>query len=78
MSAEWNDEQKRQVQRLPLFGSDFDFSCHLVLEVEDASSARNMGVQGRKRAVEHFTIERSTQKLMDVCERVIGRASASA
>jgi len=40
MSAEWNDEQKRQVQRLALSGSDFDFSCHLVLEVEDASNAR--------------------------------------
>jgi deferrochelatase/peroxidase EfeB/predicted acylesterase/phospholipase RssA len=40
MSAEWNGEQKRQVQRLALSGSDFDFSCHLVLEVEDASSAR--------------------------------------
>ena len=51
-----------------------DAICRLL---EDTSSARNMGVQGRKRAVEHFTIERSTQKLMDVCERVIGRASAS-
>jgi glycosyltransferase involved in cell wall biosynthesis len=49
--------------------------CRLL---EDTSSARNMGVQGRKRAVEHFTIERSTQRLMEVCERVIGRASASA
>src|ERR1700761_856163 len=52
-----------------------DAICRLL---EDGSSARNMGVLGRKRAVEHFTIERSTQKLMDVCERVIGRASASA
>lgn len=51
-----------------------DAICRLL---EDTSSARNMGVQGRKRAVEHFTIERSTQKLMDVCERVIGRGSAS-
>jgi len=40
VSAEWNSEQKRQVQRLALSGSDFDFSCHLVLEVEDASNAR--------------------------------------
>src|ERR1700754_733232 len=40
MSTVWNDEQKRQVQRLALSGSDFDFSCHLVLEVEDASNAR--------------------------------------
>ena len=52
-----------------------DAICRLL---EDGASARNMGVLGRKRAVEHFTIERSTQKLMDVCERVIGRASASA
>ena len=52
-----------------------DAICRLL---EDGSSARNMGVLGRKRAVEHFTFERSTQKLMDVCERVIGRASASA
>ena len=52
-----------------------DAICRLL---EDASGARDMGVQGRKRAVEHFTIERSTQKFMDVCERVIGRASASA
>jgi glycosyltransferase involved in cell wall biosynthesis len=52
-----------------------DAICRLL---EDAPCARNMGVQGRKRAVEHFTIERSTQKLMDVCERVTGRASASA
>ena len=40
MSVEWNGEQKRQVQRLALSGSDFDCSCHLVLEVEDASNAR--------------------------------------
>ena len=40
MSAEWNGEQKRHVQRLALSGSDFDCSCHLVLEVEDASNAR--------------------------------------
>jgi deferrochelatase/peroxidase EfeB/predicted acylesterase/phospholipase RssA len=40
MSVEWNDEQKPQVQRLALSGSDFDCSCHLVLEVEDASNAR--------------------------------------
>jgi deferrochelatase/peroxidase EfeB/predicted acylesterase/phospholipase RssA len=40
MSAEWNDEQKPQVQRLALSGSDFDCSCHLVLEVKDASNAR--------------------------------------
>jgi deferrochelatase/peroxidase EfeB/predicted acylesterase/phospholipase RssA len=40
MSAEWNDEQKRQVQRLALRGYDFDASSHLVLEVEDASHAR--------------------------------------
>jgi deferrochelatase/peroxidase EfeB/predicted acylesterase/phospholipase RssA len=40
MRAEWNDEQKPQVQRLALSGSDFDCSCHLVLEVEDTSNAR--------------------------------------
>ena len=40
MSAEWNDEQKPRVQRLALSGSDFDCSCHLVLEVENASDAR--------------------------------------
>jgi deferrochelatase/peroxidase EfeB len=40
VSAEWNDEQKLQVQRLALSGSDFDCSSHLVLEVKDASSAR--------------------------------------
>jgi deferrochelatase/peroxidase EfeB len=40
MSAEWNDEQKPQVQRLALSGFDFDCSCHIVLEVEDASNAR--------------------------------------
>ena len=40
MSAEWNDKQKPQVQRLALSGSDFDCSCHLVLEVKDASDAR--------------------------------------
>ena len=40
MSAEWNDEQKRQVQRLALRGYDFDASSHLVLEVKDASHAR--------------------------------------
>jgi glycosyltransferase involved in cell wall biosynthesis len=52
-----------------------DAICRLL---KDTSSARNMGLLGRKRAAEHFTIDRSTQKLMDVCERVIGRASASA
>jgi predicted acylesterase/phospholipase RssA len=40
MSVEWNGEQKPQVQRLALSGSDFDCSCHLVLEVEDAFNAR--------------------------------------
>jgi deferrochelatase/peroxidase EfeB/predicted acylesterase/phospholipase RssA len=40
VSAEWNDEQKRQVQRLALRGYDFDASSHLVLEIEDASHAR--------------------------------------
>src|ERR1700704_5974918 len=40
MSAECNEEKKRQVQRLALRGYDFDCSCHLVLEVEDASHAR--------------------------------------
>ncbi len=40
MSAECNEERKRQVQRLALRGYDFDYSCHLVLEVEDASHAR--------------------------------------
>jgi glycosyltransferase involved in cell wall biosynthesis len=52
-----------------------DAICRLL---EDPASARTMGVLGRKRAVEHFTIDRSTEKLMDVCERVTGRASASA
>jgi deferrochelatase/peroxidase EfeB/predicted acylesterase/phospholipase RssA len=40
VSAEWNDEQKREVQRLALRGYDFDASSHLVLEVDDASHAR--------------------------------------
>lgn len=40
MSTECNEEKKRQVQRLALRGYDFDCSCHLVLEVEDASHAR--------------------------------------
>jgi glycosyltransferase involved in cell wall biosynthesis len=44
--------------------------CRLL---EDESFARRMGILGRKRAVEHFAIERSTEKLMDVCERVAGR-----
>ena len=40
MNAEWNHEQKLQVQRLALRGYDFDASSHLVLEVEDAFHAR--------------------------------------
>jgi glycosyltransferase involved in cell wall biosynthesis len=52
-----------------------DAICRLL---EDEACARNMGAQGLKRAVEHFAIERSAQKLMDACERVIGRASAPA
>ena len=40
MSAEWNDAQERQVQRLALCGYDFDCSRQLVLEVHDASRAR--------------------------------------
>jgi glycosyltransferase involved in cell wall biosynthesis len=48
--------------------------CRLL---EDHGSARKMGILGRKRAVGHFTIERSTEKLMDVCERVAGRVPLS-
>jgi glycosyltransferase involved in cell wall biosynthesis len=48
--------------------------CRLL---EDESFARRMGILGRKRAVEHFAIERSTEKLMDVCERVAGKVPPS-
>lgn len=48
--------------------------CRLL---EDEDAARQMGVRGRERAVESFTIDRSAEKLMEVCERVAGRVSGS-
>ncbi|HEY1579029.1 MAG TPA: glycosyltransferase [Terracidiphilus sp.] len=48
--------------------------CRLL---EDEDGARRMGVLGRKRVVQHFTIDRSAEKLMEVCERVAGRAPST-
>jgi glycosyltransferase involved in cell wall biosynthesis len=45
--------------------------------LEDQDAARQMGVRGRKRAVEYFTIDRSTEKLMDICERIAGKVPVS-
>lgn len=55
MSADINEESKRQVQRLALRGYDFDCSCQLVLEVKDASHARNfLGTVLREQGVVTF------------------------